>query len=109
MERISLQLQLLLLLNFAFSAGKGVLDEKRTCVAPYTIQICVFMKDWDQEDIQTQGMKNNDDQGNDDPWMLMDMSALSNERHWGYCIEKKMMTKIMIRINNHWTTTAPTN
>ena len=59
----------------AFSEGRRVLDEKRSRLAPHTIQICVCKKDWDQAELRTQGLKNDDDQDDDDPWMMMDTSA----------------------------------
>jgi hAT family protein/uncharacterized protein DUF4413 len=62
----------------AFSAGRRVLDEKRSRLAPHTIQICVCKKDWDQADVRTQGLKTDDDQDDDDPWMMMDTSASSS-------------------------------
>ena len=45
----------------AFSAGRRVLDEKRSRLAPHSIQICVCKKDWDQAEIRTQGLRNDDD------------------------------------------------
>ena len=62
-------------LESAFSAGRRVLNEKRSRLAPHTIQICVCKKDWDQAELRTQGLKNDDDQDDDDPWMMMDTSA----------------------------------
>ena len=56
----------------AFSAGIRVLDEKRSRLAPDTIQMCVCKKDWDQAEQRTQGLRNDDDQEDDDPLMLMD-------------------------------------
>ena len=58
-----------------FSAGKRVLDEKRSRLAPHSIQICVCKKDWDQAEVRMQGERNDDDQDDDDPWMMMDTSA----------------------------------
>ena len=55
-----------------FSAGRRVLDEKRSRLAPDTIQMCVCKKDWDQADKRTQGLRNDNDQDADDPFMLMD-------------------------------------
>ena len=77
MQRISLHFRFLLLLrDYAFSAGKRVLDEKRSRLAPHTIQICVYKNDWDQVDVRTQGLKNDDDQDDDnDLWMMVDTSA----------------------------------
>ncbi|XP_057520914.1 uncharacterized protein LOC130801158 [Amaranthus tricolor] len=57
------------------SGGRRFLDEKRSRLAPHSIQICVCKKDWDQAELQTQGLKNDNDQGDDDPWMMMDTSA----------------------------------
>ncbi|XP_057518601.1 uncharacterized protein LOC130799505 isoform X2 [Amaranthus tricolor] len=63
----------------AFSAGRRVLDEKRSRLAPKSIQICVCKKDWDQAEIRTQGLRNDDDQDDDDdPWMMMDTSVSSS-------------------------------
>ena len=39
------------------------------------IQICVW--DWDQADVRTQGLKNDDDQVYDDQWMIVDTFASS--------------------------------
>lgn len=57
----------------AFSAGKRVLDEKRSSLHPDTIEICVCKKDWDQAEKRIQGLKE-DDQDEEDPWMLMNTS-----------------------------------
>ncbi|CAO2842752.1 unnamed protein product [Amaranthus hypochondriacus] len=51
----------------AFSAGKRVLDEKKSRLAPHSIQICVCKKDWDQAEVRMQGLKNDDDQEEEDP------------------------------------------
>ena len=56
----------------AFNACRRVLDEKRSRLAPYTIQLCVCKKDWDQAENRIQGLRNDDDQDNDDSLMLMD-------------------------------------
>jgi hAT family protein/uncharacterized protein DUF4413 len=61
----------------AFSAGKRVLDEKRSRLAPHSIQICVCKKDWDQAEVRMQGERDEDDEEEDDPWMMMDTSASS--------------------------------
>ena len=59
--------------KYAFSVGKRVLNEKRSRLTVHSIQIFVCKKDWDQADVRTQGLKNNDDQCDDnDPWMMMD-------------------------------------
>ena len=59
--------------EFAFSSGKRILDEKRSCLTPHTIQIFVFKKDQDQAEVRTQKLKNDDDQ-----WTMMDTSASSS-------------------------------
>lgn len=41
----------------AFSAGRRVLDEKRTSLAPDVVKICVCKKDWDQAEKRQQGLK----------------------------------------------------
>ena len=56
----------------AFNAGRRVLDKKRYRLGPNTIQMCVCKKDWDQADKRTQGLRNDNDQDADDPFMLMD-------------------------------------
>ena len=60
-----------------FSAGRRMLDEKRSRLAPHIIQIYVCKKDWDQVDVRIQGLKNDNNQDNNDPWMTMDKSIIS--------------------------------
>ena len=57
----------------AFSAGRRVLDEKRSRLSTKSIEMCVCKKDWDQAEKRTQGLKE-DEEDEDDPWMLMDSS-----------------------------------
>ena len=57
----------------AFSAGRRVLDEKRSRLHPDSIEMCVCKKDWDQADKRLQGLRKDDDD-EDDPWMIMDSS-----------------------------------
>ena len=61
----------------AFSAGRRVLDEKRSSLAPDVVKICVCKKDWDQAEKRQQGKKEDDSDGEDDPWMTMDTSSES--------------------------------
>jgi hypothetical protein len=63
----------------AFSAGRRVLDEKRSSLAPDVVKICVCKKDWDQADKRQQGMKEDDSDGENDPWMTMDTSSESGQ------------------------------
>ena len=58
----------------AFSAGRRVLDEKRSSLSPDVVKICVCKKDWDQAEKRQQGNKKDDE---DDPWMVMDSSSES--------------------------------
>ncbi|KAL8089469.1 hypothetical protein AgCh_039076 [Apium graveolens] len=60
----------------AFSAGKIVLDEKRSSLAPDVVKILVCKKDWDQADKRQQGRKEDSDD-DDEPWMTMDTSSES--------------------------------
>ena len=60
----------------AFRAGRRVLDDKRSHRVPESIEICACKKDWDQADCRTQGLKKNDDQDDDDPFMLFNMETL---------------------------------
>ena len=57
----------------AFSAGRRVLDDKRSSLSPQSIEMCVCKKDWDQAEKRTQGMKEDEDD-EDDPWMILDTS-----------------------------------
>ena len=59
----------------AFSAGRRVLDEKRSSLAPDAVKICVCKKDWDQAAKRQQGLQEDDSDGEEDPWMLMDTSS----------------------------------
>ena len=61
----------------AFSAGRRVLDEKRSSLAPDVVKICVCKKDWDQAEKRQQGLKEDDSDGEDDVWMTMDTSSES--------------------------------
>ena len=62
-----------------FKPALHKIDEKRSRLAPRSIQICVCKKDWDQAEIRIQGLRNDDDQDDDDdPWMMMDTSASSS-------------------------------
>ena len=48
----------------------------RSHLALRTFQICICKKDWNQADVLTQGLKNDEDQDDDnDPWMMIDTSA----------------------------------
>ena len=58
----------------AFSAGRRVLDEKRSRLTPESIQICVCKKDWDQAERRTQGLKQDEDD-EDDPVMILESST----------------------------------
>ena len=59
-----------------FSAGKRVLDEKRSSLAPESIKICVLKKDWDKADRRTQNQLQQDDEDDDvDAWMDMDTAS----------------------------------
>ena len=58
----------------AFSAGRRVLDEKRSRLTPESIQICVCKKDWDQAERRTQGLKEDEDD-EDDPVMILESST----------------------------------
>ncbi|KAL2941044.1 putative AC transposase [Bienertia sinuspersici] len=57
----------------AFSAGRRVLDEKRSRLSSESIEMCVCKKDWDQAEKRTQGLKEEDEE-EDDPWMTLDTS-----------------------------------
>ncbi|KAL2906614.1 putative AC transposase [Bienertia sinuspersici] len=57
----------------AFSAGRRVLDEKRSRLSSESIEMCVCKKDWDQAEKRTQGHKEEDEE-EDDPWMTLDTS-----------------------------------
>ena len=61
----------------AFSVGRRVLDEKRTSLALDVVKICVCKEDWDQAE-KRQGLKEDDSDGEDDPWMPMDTSLESS-------------------------------
>ncbi|KAL8134655.1 hypothetical protein AgCh_009618 [Apium graveolens] len=50
----------------AFSAGRRVLDEKRSSLAPDVVKICVRKKDWDQAAKRQQGRKNDDSDDEED-------------------------------------------
>ena len=58
----------------AFSAGRRVLDEKRSSLSPDVVKICVCKKDWDQAAKRQQGNKEDNSDGEDDPWMTMNTS-----------------------------------
>ncbi|XP_074337423.1 uncharacterized protein LOC141674611 [Apium graveolens] len=62
--------------SYAFSAGRRVLDEKRSSLAPDVVKILVSKKDWDQADKRQQGRKEDSDD-DDEPWMTMDTSSES--------------------------------
>ena len=55
----------------AFSAGRRVLDEKRSRLSPANIEMCVCKKDWDQAQKRTQGILEEDDEDSDDPFMQL--------------------------------------
>ncbi|KAL2904106.1 putative AC9 transposase, partial [Bienertia sinuspersici] len=57
----------------AFSAGRKVLDEKRSRFSSVSIEMCLCKKDWDQAEKRTQGLKE-EEEDEDDPWMTMDTS-----------------------------------
>ncbi|KAL2937404.1 putative AC transposase [Bienertia sinuspersici] len=57
----------------AFSAGRRVLDEKRSRPSSKSIEMCVCKKDWDQAEKRTQGLKE-EEEDEDDPWMTLDTS-----------------------------------
>ena len=61
----------------AFSAGRRVLDEKRSSLSPDVVKILVCKKDWDQAAKRQQGRKEDDSEGEDDVWMTMDTSSES--------------------------------
>ena len=65
----------------AFSAGRRVLDEKRSSLAPDVVKICVCKKDWDQTQKRQQGMKEDESDDEDDAWMTMDTSSESGTIH----------------------------
>ena len=58
----------------AFSAGRRVLDEKRSSLSPDVVKICVCKKDWDQAAKRQQGKKEDNSDGEEDPWMTMNTS-----------------------------------
>ena len=64
-------------------------------------QICVCKKGLYETDIRTQGLKNDDDQGDKDLWMLMNTSISLGGEAMGHLTDKKMTTNMMIRIQDH--------
>nr|GMD87783.1 zinc finger BED domain-containing protein RICESLEEPER 4-like [Ipomoea batatas] len=59
----------------AFSAGKRVLDYKRSSLAPDSIKICVMKKDWDAAEERTQNQLALIEDDDIDEWLAMDTSA----------------------------------
>ncbi|KAL2903487.1 putative AC9 transposase [Bienertia sinuspersici] len=57
----------------AFSAGRRVLDEKRSHLSSESIKMCVCKNDCDQAKKRTQGLKE-EEEDEDDPWMTLDSS-----------------------------------
>ncbi|KAK9742550.1 hypothetical protein RND81_03G181100 [Saponaria officinalis] len=58
----------------AFSAGRRVLDEKRSSLHPNSVKMCVCKKDWDQANIRNQGVQEYDE-FEEDPFMTTDGST----------------------------------
>nr|GMC92096.1 putative AC transposase [Ipomoea batatas] len=59
----------------AFSAGKRVLDDKRSSLAPDSIKICVMKKDWDTAEERTQDQLALMEDDDIDEWLAMDTSS----------------------------------
>ncbi|XP_019155955.1 PREDICTED: 1-aminocyclopropane-1-carboxylate synthase 11-like [Ipomoea nil] len=59
----------------AFSAGKRVLDDKRSSLAPDSIKICVMKKDWDAAEERTQDQLALMEEDEIDEWLAMNTSC----------------------------------
>ena len=68
----------------AFSAGRRILDEKRSSLAPESIKLCVLKKDWDQAEKRCQGFQQDEDPEFDEFYLLETSGSESGSGDEGF-------------------------
>ena len=68
----------------AFSAGRRILDEKRSRLVPESIKLCVLKKDWDQAEKRCQGFQQDDDPEYDELFLLETSGSESGSGDEGF-------------------------